>query len=412
MAKRGFSVRFAAVDPEPGFDGLAAVFNQASAASGARVVVTDIRAYPCTGMNSDATNALGNQGIIGLERITAASGGSELASVKHDTNASALDSGIKLRILPSAVTISGGTLRRFGDAFSFGITQAIPLQAQLRAPGIVDNSDDGRPFEGHNVWRADGIAETETIVLRPGEGIAAIKRAYGVPQAHHWNIVVSVSGKTYRYPVRDTGSPCGLGDAIWSLMNDSGAAVVSVMVVSMPDIGESNIPRYRLSRIGGYEQGGTVVSAVAHDTQSDLSALKAVQGPFIASWGNGLTMNYLNYQGTPISIAEQQKMGTFRQWLGLVGFVTETGAGRFQAGALGRGPNEVEVWPGERRGAALTPEGFEDVIVLAPGEGLAVIGGGNGLIETSEAAFLDIEVVGYVETPSINQPRLGFQLGI
>lgn len=410
MAKRGFSVRFAAVDPEPGFDGMAAVFNQASTASGTRVVVTDVRAYPCTGMNSD-TSATGLPGIIGLERITAAAGGTEVASVKHDTSASTLSSDIKLRVLPTSVTISGGTIRRFGDAFSFGMTQAIPLQANVRAPGIMDNSDDGRPFEGHNVWRADGISETETIKLNTGEGIAAIKRAYGVPQAHHWNIVVSVGGKTFRYPVRDTGSPGGLGEPIWALMNDAAGVTVSVMIISMPDLGESNIPRYRLSRIGGYEQGGDVVSAVAHDTQSDLSALKAVAGPFVAQWGNGVTTNYLNYQGTPITIAEQQKMGTFRQWLGLVGLITETGAGRFQAGCLGRGPNEVEIWPGERRGATLTGD-FDDSIILSPGEGLAVIGGGNGLIETSEAAFLDIEVTGYVETPSINQPRLGFQLGI
>jgi hypothetical protein len=37
-------------------------------------------------------------------------------------------------------------------------------------------------------------------------------------------------------------------------------------------------------------------------------------------------------------------------------------------------------------------------VILHPGEGVAVVGGGFGLVETSEQAYLDIEIVGYVES--------------
>lgn len=43
-------------------------------------------------------------------------------------------------------------------------------------------------------------------------------------------------------------------------------------------------------------------------------------------------------------------------------------------------------------------------IILRPGQGLAVIGGGNGLIETSELAYMDIEICGYVYTANAVWP--------
>lgn len=395
MGKKSFTVTFEHVDPEPGFDGLAALMNNSTVPSGVQVAVTDVRVYFPSGFNSDQTNILGNQGILSLERITASSGGASISPVKFDTSASGLPSQVQFNLFPISVTTSG-TFRRFGDAFSMGMTQTINFQGQFRAPGIIDSNDhSGRTAEGHDAWHADGVSDTEPLILNEGEGLAVIKRAYGVCQSHHWQVVVKVVSTTnvYRFPVADAGSPYCLGDAVWSLMNNTGSGVVlQVYIVSMPDLGESNIPRFRLCRIYGINEGGVAVTPVAHDTANSITEISAYKGEFRAALdAYGITLNINNYSGVPVSIAEQQSIGILRRFM--VGTIhTETAPPNYRCYM------QDEIWPGERRMAS--GGGLDnDQLWLNPGEGLAVIGGIQGLIETSEAAFLNIEVAGYIVTP-------------
>lgn len=398
MPRKSFSLTAERVDPEPGFDGLAAIFNSAPSGSNKVIAITDINAYRPSGMNSDVANLTGNQGIIAIERISAFSGGTLISAMKFDTNSNTLPAGVKLSTFPLSVT-SSGNIRRFGDAFSFSILQTISWYASLRAPGPVDTNDhSGRTSEGHDIWHADGISATEPIVLREGEGIAAIKRAYGLPQAHHWSITIRVSGtgKSYKYTLRDTGSPYCLGDAIWSLFNESGSGVIiQVYIISMPDLGESNIPRYRLCRIAGITQGGVAIQVAKHDTNDDIRYVSGYAGPFVADFADGgLAINYLNYQGSPVPIASQQQIGIIRHFLGSNPTYTETGAPQF------RFYNETEIWPGERRQGNLE----NDSLYLNPGEGLAIIAGGAGLIECSENAYINVEFRGYQVEGRVSQP--------
>jgi hypothetical protein len=398
MPRKSFSLTAERVDPEPGYDGLAAVFNSAPSGSNKVIAITDIQLYHPSGFNSDVANLAGNQGIIALERISAFSGGTLATAMKFDTNSSALPAGIKLATFPLSVTPTGN-IRRFGDAFSFSILQSISWYAGLRAPGPVDTNDhSGRTAEGQDVWHADGISDTEPIVLREGEGVAAIKRAYGLPQAHHWSITIRVSGtgKSYKYTLRDTGSPYCLGDAIWSLFNESGSGVViQVYVISMPDLGESNIPRYRICRIAGIVEGGTAIQIAKHDTNDQIQYVSGFMGPFRADFADGgLVINYLNYQGSPVTIAQQQQIGIIRHLLHSNPIYTESGTPPF------RFYNETEVWPGERRQGGLE----NDALYLNPGEGLAILGGGAGLIECSEGAYVNVEFRGYQFEGRLSQP--------
>jgi hypothetical protein len=395
MAQKSFTVIIDRVDPEPGFDGLAALMNVTTSASGTQVAVTDVRAYFPSGFNSDQTNLLGTQGNLSLDRITASSGGSAISALKFDTNAASLPAEVQFRLFPLSVT-EDGRLRLFGDAFSMGILQSISLQGQYRAPGILDANDhSGRTSEGQDVWHADGQGDTQPIVLREGEGIAVLKRAYGVCQAHHWQVVVKVvsTGNTYRFPVTDAGSPYCLDDPVWSLMNGTGSGIVlNVFIVSMPDLGESNIPRFRLCRISGINESGTEIAPVAHDTNNTLTEIKAYRGEFRAAPDvDGLTINYLNYQSTPVTIAEQQNIGTFRRFM--VGTIhTVTAPPNYRCFM------QDEIWPGERRMGSAGGLSL-DAIWLDPGEGLAVMGGIQGTIETSEGAFINVEITGYIVTP-------------
>lgn len=392
--RRTFTVTFRGADIGPSRDGFAAVFNRTAMSEGKMVHVHQVRTVQPSGSNSDVSNLLGLQGRIGIYRITAYSGGSERSFVEYDTSAADLPSQVKLVVFPDSVTTSD-LFRTFGDAFSFTITQAIPLQGMMRAPGIFDVTN-GSPRDqpsGEQVWWAGGTAAMEAIICREGEGIALVRRDYGQPQAYHWAITIkdTATGRCYRRTLASGGSTL-IGNASFAFFNGSGSGkVYAVTAIGFPDFGESNIPRVRLTKIAGYDltSGDTPTSGsiAKHDTLTDTTGIEAVMGPFIARWDNGLTMNYLNYAGTPIAVAEQQRANTYRQvlqsdpWYSL----THSPGLRFENADMVFGYATAS---GSRD--AYFPAGR---ICLQPGEGLALLGGGNGLVETSEMAYYDIEFV-------------------
>jgi hypothetical protein len=402
MSRRGFTAVFSRCDADVGRDGMAALFNVATDKTRS-VHICEIRTM-ARAINPDATNPLGNQGIMSLDRISAVSGGEELAPIKHDTDAADLPAQVKLYENPDSVT-GTGTIRRFGDCISsYTITKAISFQAMMRAPGICDTNDhSGRTCEGHNVWHADGDSDTEPIVLNPGEGFCLTRLEFGLPQAFHLGATVRVVGtnRTYRWSDSDVGSSLEKGMAAIALINGIGSGVVlQVMVVSLPDLGEENIPSYRVIRCAAgmdAETSGKPVTVVAHDTANSVTDIEAYRGSMKvlpAAAANGLQIDYLNYQNTPIPTVMQQRADCFRRWLGAGPYVSETGTVTMAADMLSR--SEFEIWPGDRRGAG----GNSDTeLILWPGQGVAVVGGGAGLIETSEQAYLDIEISGYIDVP-------------
>jgi hypothetical protein len=400
MSRKTFTAVFPRCDSDVGADGMAAVFNSSTA--GKTVHITEIRTVP-RAINPDVTNALGNQGIVSLDRISAASGGAEIAPEKHDTASADLPSQVKFLENPDSVTVTS-TLRRFGDCISsYTIAKQISFQAMLRAPGICDvNDHTGRTGESHNVWHVDGDSDTEPLVLREGEGFALVLREFGLPQAMHLGVTIRnlSTGATYKWSDGDFGTAFEKGMASIALINGTGSGVVlQVMIVSLPDLGEENIPSYRIVRVAGGSADvnwpGHTETVIAHDTANSLAEVVARRGPMTllpASAANGLQIDYHNYQNTPITTVMQQRADCFRRWLGAGPYITETGTVTLAADALSR--SEYEIWPGDRRGVSGTQGGE---IILNSGQGVAVIGGGFGQIETSEQAYLDIEIMGYLE---------------
>jgi hypothetical protein len=403
MAKKSFTAVFPRCDSDVGADGMAAVFNNYTDPQ-ASLHICEIRTM-IRPINPDVSNALGNQGIISIDRITAVTGGDEVVATKHDTEAEDLPAQVKLYENPDSVTISGTPFRRFGDCISsYTILKSISFQAMMRAPGICDTNDHtGRTCEGHNVWHADGDTDTQPIILNEGEGFCLTRREFGLPQAFHFGVTVRVvsTNRTYKYRDGDTGSSLEKGLASIALINGTGSGVVlQVMIVSLPDLGEENIPSYRVVRVVNQQflldSPGTAVTVTPHDTANTLTSISALRGPmrlFPAAYVNGVYTSYHDYQPIPTTIADQQRIDCFRRWLGAGPYITETGTVTLSVDSLAR--SEFEIWPGDRRGAISECE-----LVLWPGQGVAIIGGGFGSIETSEQAYLDIEISGYVDEPA------------
>jgi len=401
MSKKTFTAVFERCDSDVGLDGMAAVFNN-STNRHKTISICEIRTIPRP-INPDVANPLGNQGIISLDRISAVSGGSEVVADKFDTAADDLPSQVKFYGNPDSVTVTG-TLRRFGDCISsYTITKSISFQAMMRAPGVCDANDhSGRTCEGHNVWHADGDTNTEPLVLNEGEGFCLTRREFGLPQAFHFGVTFRVIGtnRTYKYRDGDVGSALQKGMASIAMINGVGSGVVlQVMVVSLPDLGEENIPSYRIVRVGAaLQEGGTPAPVYAHDSANTLPEVAAYRGAMRllpASANGGVPVNYHSYIALPLPVLDQQKLDCFRRWSGAGPYITETGTVTMCADVLSR--SEYEVWPGDRRGTGIADDHGEHIIRLWPGQGIAVVGGGFGQIETSEQAYLDIEIVGYLE---------------
>jgi len=398
MSRKSFTAIFERCDSDVGLDGMAAVFNNSSDRH-KTISICEIRTIPRP-INPDVSNPLGNQGIISLDRISAVSGGTEVTADKHDTDASDLPSQVKFYENPDSVTITS-TIRRFGDCISsYTIAKSISFQAMMRAPGVCDANDHtGRTNEGHNVWHVDGDTDTEPLVLREGEGFCLTRREFGLPQAFHFGVTVRVVGtnRTYKFRDGDVGSSLGKGMASIAFINGTGSGVVlQVMIVSLPDLGEENIPSYRIVRVGAaIQEGGYTAPVYAHDTANTLTEVVAYRGSMRllpASAANGVPVNYHSYFALPLPVLDQQRLDCFRRILGAGPYITETGTVTLNADMLSR--SEYEIWPGDRRGVS---SDIGDTIVLWPGQGIAVVGGGAGLIETSEQAYLDIEIMGYLE---------------
>ena len=404
MSRRSFTATFQRCDSDIGNDGMAALFNDSTEPT--KIVhICEIRTM-IRPINPDVGAALGCQGIISLDRISAVSGGDEVAPFKHDTAAADLPAQVKLYENPDSVTVTS-TIRRFGDCISsMTVTKAISFQAMMRAPGVCDANDhSGRTCEGHNIWHADGDTDTEPLVLNPGEGFCLTRREFGLPQAFHFGVVVRVVGtsRTYKYRDGDTGSALLKGMASIAFINGAGSGVtLQVMIVSLPDLGEENIPSYRIVRVSGYpqepEHQGEAGTIIAHDTANTMTELRATRGPMRllpASAVNGVPVNYHSYVALPLPVLDQQRLDCFRRFSGAGPYIKETGTVTLSVDALSR--SEYEIWPGDRRGTGTITDHGEHMLTLNPGQGIAVIGGGAGQIETSEQAYLDIEMMGFID---------------
>lgn len=403
MAYKTFSVRFGSPDPDIAADALAVVINN-STTKGKYVAINEVRIMPRP-INDDTT-AVGLGGILSIERISAYSGGTDIGTsgaALFDTTYSGSISYPNVIKRPDSVTVtSNTTFRRVSDVqSSYTITKALPFQSMLRAPGVCDSNDHtGRVAESQNIIHKEVDSNLEPITIQSSEGIAIFQKAFGVPHSLHFEIVVKETefyGATFKYLIDDLGTEELIDKPLFAIYN--GGTSMNVYIISMPNMGEENIPRYRLVRTEAtdWQFGGTAVTPVLHDTQTTLTSdILAYKGPmryYPLARTHGAWTDYYDYQTAAASVLQMQKTDTFRQWLAAGPWIRTTGSPAMLAEALTRG--EPEVWPGDRRG---TGADIQDYIILRPGQGLAVIGGGGGLIETSELAYAEIEMTGFIFT--------------
>jgi len=366
------------VDAAPLQDGLAALINRETADGRRTVEVREILVRAIGGQSGTGT------GSVRLVRTTAMSGGNPVSSLKHDTSSPNLPSQVSIAVQPDSVTVAS-ELRILADVPTWSTVTAVsPMTAAL--PGRVMP---GQFLQPSDALRLTGEPAIQPIVLREGQGIAFMQKAFAIPHAGAVGFILTnqATGATYSVRNRDLRTPSRLDIPLFGVFNGVGSGIaLEVRVVEWPSEGESGIPRYRLARISDV-QGGTAGSAVSHDTANAPlpSSIALIQGPFravLAGEEEGVPVDWFINPGVNVAVAQQHKYGTIRN-RALIPWGTDAGS------SLLVDPKETLLY----RAAPNEPG-----IILHPTEGLAVLAGANGVIDNSTMLSFDVAMT-FVHAP-------------
>lgn len=386
---RTFVWRAPRVDPAELTDGLAQIYNTGDG----QVEVLEVLAETPSGMVNGT-----QQGTYALVRITALTQGmgSLVTAVAPDTAAGTLPAQVQFVEEPDSF-VQTDTLRQVSDCPTFSATAALgafgALQTLQLGPHI---SSSHRMRSG----RAGGAVEP--IVLREGEGLAYTQTASGVPHAGAVRFRVRVVGtsRTYIFRGKNVGTVIP-GKALCALMNNTGSGVVlEVNAVSEFEDGTATLPSLRLALTDGYFEGygePSVGTATPMDTQASNalpSTVKLIQGPFLARLAGdsrGVPYEWYRTHGTGgFSVANQQQAGSLR---GVVRVPRPNTPGATTTISKDHGVTLFKAMSGSG-------------IVLGRGEGLSVLLGRGGTIETSSYAFYNIRFVfGYTPRATMHPLR-------
>lgn len=257
-------------------------------------------------------------------KTTAQSGGEAVQTDPMDSTNSALPSQVSIATNPE-------------------ITQGDYLYGRWIAPTNVTTI--GTPAVGGfgpgTAWvRSDtsalmdsrGFSDTQTIVLREGEGIAFINPSSSdSPNPVLWQVQAIVRAGTSVYTITSSMSPCislaGLG-----FFNGTGSGVVlEIMALSLMNTGLPTIttitndaPVVRMARVFGYDGGApmTPVSLGGAPVPSQLVVLRNQDwkplniATALLDGNNGINLVDLGVPGTTIiGLTQQRQIGVMRHFL-------------------------------------------------------------------------------------------------
>jgi hypothetical protein len=275
MSTFTFTAQYA--DLQPGFDGIAGIYN---GQSNSQIEITSIRLIP-TVPSRDST-------VIPkytLRRITAITQGSgtSLSPVLHDTNSTSLPSQVSVIKYPSSITTTGIDVRNISALANYSFT-ATNTQLGYRLPGgRLRSSTSCLSME--DMFMASKGSTIEPVVLREGEGITLDCTTVTAPSQNHINVIITnnSSGATYRFNLDVAGQNLN-NDSVVAILNGSGSGVIlTVRLVVIANCGEVNIPLMRLAFIDGVYESTSTTSAISFNTLNSLpSTIKLYNGMFKA----------------------------------------------------------------------------------------------------------------------------------
>jgi hypothetical protein len=384
------------------FDAIFALMNHEAPDSQRKIIVRRVSLYPSRPMGD--AGGLGPGGTARLARITAMTGGDPITAQKYQTASADLPAQVTCVAVPDTVTESGGTLRALSDS----LTQYAAIGTNTTHPNCTVPTGRGEAGLGQagehsmaGLYSRGFDGAVQNWELNAGEGLAMIQGVVGLPSSHGPSIVVKVqaTGAVYIFSsMKNVASGYTNGVAQWALMNAAGSGVtLEVSVIEDLISGESPLPgfggvedEYRLIFIDGVFDPSSEITPIAHWTTNAAlpSTIKCYKGPlgaFPAGYKRGAQFS-LHYDATlgaagssGASVASQQRIGAIRR--------RTRGRNLFVTTA----PNQVSGLFDEQilwDTTGLNDEGLQ----LSAGQGIAIVSGGNGVINYAARAISNVSV--------------------
>lgn len=335
-----------------------------------------------------------------FDRITTVTGGREIPFVKFDTNAAALPSQIKLRVLPTSFTSSSQKLGWRQEAgTNFWISYA-PNQPGAQQPMFIGSGQNVAP-DNCELYRRGWDSSVEAWTLREGEGIALVMNDGSLGKVWCSDITVYDGTRTYlaQIPPEYHKTPSFPGMAAWTIFNDDGSGkTLTVRVVRRNEPGVAYAPESQyvsLVKVHGIvaDDGNTITPANFDTSKVCPAAIYGVAAPFrvfpkAAGEGAYYDLTHEYTKGTGIAVLLQVRYSRYR---------TQVMAHNMQisgtiAPVLKLGPEAFQIYRAVPGGEAL---------VCRAGEGFVLCGWLSSWLMGYTTAPLDVEIVFAVDTPAV-----------
>lgn len=379
MAAETFSVVFESCNIVPSKDVLAAIYNAEDTDCRRYFEVTSVVIRTPSGWgNTIGTSLIGQQ--YQVQRITAHSGGFVLPAIERDTGSTALPSQVVALRMPTSLTLTD-SFRRMIAAEGYFYLASTNQWTSSRVYGGCGINSYQRIDQG-SVWYSLNNSPVERIVLREGEGIALSLASFGQPRSGEFNLVVrnTSSGATYQFRSDAVGTPGCVGQGVVSLLNGAGSGVIlEVAHIEWMPNGETTYPGFRLAKIDKIIDAATTVTPIANDTSHSAPAALQCSGGsssrYLWGWGNAIQYDFY---GSFIGVTAQQNIATLRRKSDLHPFFNMSG-------------NTPGIAPGQDANILFEAKAGSGII-LRQSEGLALLAGRVGNLDTSTFAYFNVEM--------------------
>jgi len=401
-----------------------------------KIIVRRVSLYPTAPVGDNTAGLAALAGFRTLDRITAASGGTDVPAVKFRSSAATLPSQVTFLVNPDSVTVSGGTFRRVPDSPSqinqTTVVSFYPFTELAYAGGAAGDCRGGPSEHSMAGLYSTGMdTAMQSWTLAAGEGLALIQQSVGVPFAHgpHLAVKVTATGECYNFSTMENVASGYTNDiAQWALMNNSGSGVtLEVSVIEDIPAGEAYAvgnpsinTEYRLVKIDGVLNPGQEITPMPHSTANAAlpSSVKCYKGPIFsvpAGYKDGAAFSIhsdatLGTAGASgASITAQLRIGTIRNAvLNMPLQITASPNLRFGLMA------EQVLWDTE----ALNGEGIE----IEAGQGIGICVGGarfssalNNIVTATSTVVVEFAHVpppaGGGTFPAVNDVDIGVVYG-
>lgn len=335
-----------------------------------------------------------------FDRIVSATGGREIPFVKFDTNDPALDSNIKLRVLPTSFSSSSqklGWRQEVGTNFWLGYA---PNQPGAQQPMFIGSGQNVAP-DNCELYRRGWDGSVQAWTLQEGEGIALVMNEESLGKV--WSSDLTIHDGTNAYlaqiPSEYHKTPSFPGQAAWTLVNDDGSGkIVTVRVIRRNEPGISYAPENQFVSLikthGLVAADGNTITPINFDTTKACPAtIYGVAAPFSAmpkAAGEGAyyDLNYDYTRGSQVMVLQQVRYSRYRtQLMAHVMQISGT-----IAPVMKLGPETFQIYsaaPGS------------EAIVCRRGEGFALCGWLPAWLMGYITTPLDVEIIFAVDTPTV-----------